>query len=203
MICATCTTRAQLETARFCASCGRAFPGAYDTPAVEYASFWSRAGALIIDYAVVSVPLFPILLYLFPPTPFERELVLRGPIFIPNSFLMMTMFGRLFGIMAITILVYFFYQIIMTASKHQGSVGKIKMRIKVVDQLNRPLPLAHAAFREICRLVSILPAHLGLFWPLIDNKKRQTFHDMIAGTYVVRRAAPQPPPAPTRVPVHK
>jgi uncharacterized RDD family membrane protein YckC len=65
------------------------------------------------------------------------------------------------------------------------TVGKRAMSIRVIDATTGgPLGPARALIRYIGRFASALVLGLGYFWALWDPD-RQTWHDKIAGTYVV------------------
>lgn len=206
----TCPVCAHVTTSRrplFCAKCGHEYPAARERPSrLEHAGFLVRAKALAIDYAILSCVIAPLALYLFPPHALERQLVLQGPLARPNDFVLTMLSFRLLGILGITVLIMFAYQTLMTASALRGSFGKSLMKLAVVDLMGRRLNLARAAWREVCKTASIVPGHLGFLWVVID-KKKQGFHDKIAGTLVVlvrEEEDPQPgspdPPAPPLIP---
>ena len=79
------------------------------------------------------------------------------------------------------------YFILPTGLKGQ-TPGKWVAGIIVVDEDGRVPGVAMAIPREmIGRVVSIAALGLGLAW-IIPDKKRQGWHDKIAGTYVVRKS---------------
>ena len=67
--------------------------------------------------------------------------------------------------------------------------------IIVVDEEGRVPGVAMAIPREMVgRVVSIAALGMGLAW-IIADKKRQGWHDKIAGTYVVRKTGATTPEA--------
>ena len=55
----------------------------------------------------------------------------------------------------------------------------------------RSLPYARAFVRALMSILSALPFFLGFFWMLWDRRK-QTWHDMVANSLVVRASAYPP-----------
>jgi uncharacterized RDD family membrane protein YckC len=70
--------------------------------------------------------------------------------------------------------------------KLKGStIGGIVCNIQVVRLDGRQIDWATAIVRALGCFLSLVAAGLGFFWMLFDNE-RQTWHDKIAGTVVVR-----------------
>ncbi len=80
----------------------------------------------------------------------------------------------------------FFYYIYFIGAKGQ-TPGKMIMKVKVVKASDSSVPgLLSAFLREaIGKFLSSIAVLLGYFWMLWDPKK-QTWHDKIAGTIVVK-----------------
>ncbi len=79
------------------------------------------------------------------------------------------------------------YFILPTGLKGQ-TPGKWVAGIIVVDEEGRVPGVAMAIPREMVgRVISIAVLGLGLAW-ILGDKKRQGWHDKIAGTYVVRKS---------------
>ncbi len=84
------------------------------------------------------------------------------------------------------IIIAWTYFILPTGLKGQ-TPGKWVAGIIVVDEEGRVPGVAMAIPREMVgRVISIAALGLGLAW-IIPDKKRQGWHDKIAGTYVVRK----------------
>lgn len=67
-----------------------------------------------------------------------------------------------------------------------GDLGHRLAGLRVVRTNGEPVGLLHAVMREIGRLfVSPLPMGFGLLW-MLDQPQRRTWHDLMAGTVVVR-----------------
>ena len=69
--------------------------------------------------------------------------------------------------------------------KFLGTPGKLILGCHVVDaKTHQHIKPLQAVIRYISYFVSVIPLCLGFFWILWD-KKKQGFHDKIAGTVVV------------------
>lgn len=69
-----------------------------------------------------------------------------------------------------------------------ASLGKRRQRIRVVLVADGTAPsAARLLARDAAHVLDVLPACLGLLWPLWD-RRRQTFADKITGTGVVERS---------------
>jgi uncharacterized RDD family membrane protein YckC len=82
------------------------------------------------------------------------------------------------------------YDTAMIGSRNQ-TFGKMALRIKVVDEVDRVTPIGYArAFRRWLSTAFLwalftVPGVLDHLWPLRD-RQRQTFHDKFAHSVVVR-----------------
>lgn len=79
------------------------------------------------------------------------------------------------------------YYVIMTGAKG-ATIGKMIMKLEVVDENYQKISYGRAALREIIgKFVSSLVFCLGFLWIIFDDKK-QGWHDKIAKTYVVKKS---------------
>ena len=153
--------------ARFCASCGASLAVTVERPSVaeaeppaavsvgQYAGFWIRLGAALIDAVLVGAVLSVLGYVLF---------IWR---FTPVGFVL-----------------FLLYYWLLTGLKGQ-TVGKMAVGIKVVNAQGDTPGLGYAALREIPgKIISTIALCIGFFWVGLDPDK-QGWHDKIAGTYVV------------------
>lgn len=136
-------------------------------PQKAYASFGRRFIAAIIDAIIVFVVQF-VLTMPFPET---------APGIQPTTGAMLAqIIGTLF---ALIYYVYFIY-------KEGATPGKKLMKIRVVREDGQPITVIGAILREVVgKFVSGIVIGLGYLWVLWD-KKKQAWHDKIAGTIVVK-----------------
>lgn len=186
MTCPACSTITTSSSATFCARCGWQFR-AIGGP-VAYASFGRRAAALGIDFALLFIIAFPIALTLLPPEPWERVLLAAGPAAMEaDPRIRLLLFYRECLLLSLIYLFYAIEQIALIRTSLGGTIGKYWLGLQIVGPTGEPPTRGQIAKRQLAWIASIVPLYLGFFWPLLDRQRR-TFHDLLAGTTVVRRA---------------
>lgn len=68
------------------------------------------------------------------------------------------------------------------------SIGKRRQGLRVLDAEGRTPTAGRLLVRDLAHVLDVLPACLGLLWPIWD-RRRQTFADKIVGTVVVPATA--------------
>lgn len=137
----------------------------------EYAGFWIRVAASLID-SVVFVIVFAIPLT-----------IIYGSEYWTSQTGVKGMWDILITYIAPILITVWFW------TKYLGTPGKMALRLKVVDaNTGQAISTPKAIGRYFAYYVSALPLLLGFIWVGID-KKKQGFHDKLAGTVVVRDLA--------------
>lgn len=89
-------------------------------------------------------------------------------------------FEQFFQVMLVALIIATFWYF------KAGTPGKLLLRLRVVDAKSGAKPdLIQCIVRVIAYTVSAIPLCIGFFWMKYD-KKAQCFHDILAGTVVVR-----------------
>ena len=145
---------------------------------VDYAGFWWRSGAFIIDGAILWCfnYLMTGLWNLATDLPWgglTEEMIETG-ITAPLWWLRFIVF----------FVVQVGYFICFWAWRGQ-TPGKWIMRLKITQFDGSPVTWGGALLRYCGYIISAVPLFLGFFWVGFDNR-RQGFHDKIAETFVVR-----------------
>lgn len=137
----------------------------------EYAGFWIRCGASLIDtlifVVVISIPMTLIYgdNYWFN---FPSDQVTLG-----YWDFLLTQVTPIVGT------IWFWL-------RFMGTPGKMILNLKVVDAgSGDKLSIGQAIGRYLSYIVAFLPLCLGIFWVGID-KRKQGWHDKLAGTVVIR-----------------
>ena len=148
----------------------------------KYASNWKRFIAYIIDIIPITLIIFAIAYFFFG---FNEVL----KVFVENRQNLQARLEYLTyrnSIRSAALVFWIIYSTILDASKFNGTLGKYCMGIKVVDENGNSLTITRSIFRNVAKILSAIVLFLGFIW-IIFSKKKQGWHDMIAGTFVVKR----------------
>ena len=85
----------------------------------------------------------------------------------------------------IVIFLWLFYNGILESSAFQATLGKMIMKLKVIDLYGKRLNFTTSLLRCITTIISISPFGLGI-WYMTTDPKKCTWHDLIAGTFVIK-----------------
>lgn len=139
-------------------------PSAIELHGTGYAGFWRRTAAHLIDWVVLIVAWFAV---------FAVCAVVENDVFwlaFPLSL----------------VLLPWLYHASFLASRHQATWGMRVAGIFATDLQGHPLGFLRATGRHFASFLSYYGALLG-FLMLFFNERRQTLHDRICGTVVLRR----------------
>ncbi len=146
----------------------------------EYAGFWVRVGASIIDTLLIMIITIPILVSIYGWQHFDSGVLIAGP----ADFLISWVFPA--------VAVIWFW------TQRQATPGKAALSLRVLDaDSGGNLSIGQSIGRYLAYFVSGIPLGLGLIWVGID-KRKQGWHDKLAHTVVVR--AKNHGPEPVRFP---
>src|SRR5258706_13439624 len=166
--------------------------------APQYVGFWKRFLAFLIDSLVVSLVLAPVMLALYGGGYFDKlnaELAaLQVSTGDPNADLarMLAILSRSDSAVAalgdIRVRIGFAVTTILFWRFRGATPGKmaVKARIVTAEGLERP-STGQLIGRFFAYFVSTIPVCLGFLWIAFD-KRKQGWHDKIAGTVVIRNA---------------
>lgn len=182
--CPQCT-RENEATAKFCQYCGvklSATEGYSSAPTaaamampprIDYAGFWRRFVAVIIDSIILGIVAGAI------------SLITGGPE-MPSSY--ETMGPGIFKAFAFTnflsILIWWLYFALMESSSKQATIGKMALGLLVTDLQGRRISFGRATGRHFSKIISSAILLIGYIMAGITARK-QALHDMIAGTLVL------------------
>ncbi len=137
---------------------------------VVYAGFWVRVGATIIDTLVIVMLIIPLLVAIYGWDYFDVDKT--GFITGPADFILSWVAP------AIAVIVFWTYK--------QATPGKMVLSLRIVDATTgNPPSTGQCVGRYLAYFVSIIPLGLGLIWVAFD-KRKQGWHDKLAGTVVIR-----------------
>lgn len=161
-----------------------------DPAKVEYADFWNRSFAFLIDIILISIALS--ILQTFFGT--ARDLLLLGKIQPPGAFNvpmdpflpqppLLVFMNFLF--LAVEIIIAWLYWAIMESSSWQATIGKDVLGIRITDLDGKRITFARASARFFTKIISALPLFYGFIMVGFAPKK-QALHDRITGCLVVK-----------------
>ncbi|MCE1270437.1 MAG: RDD family protein [Acinetobacter sp.] len=131
----------------------------------EYAGFWIRFAASIIDNIIIFVALIPIAMLLGWESTYSSRLS-----------------SGIDWLWQILVAVFFVFCWV----KFAGTPGKRLLRLKVLDErTGENITVGQGIIRYIGYFPAILVLFIGLIWVAFDSKK-QGWHDKMAKTVVVR-----------------
>jgi len=129
---------------------------------LEYAGFWSRVAALIVDNAIITVLGIALLM--------AAASVGAEAVMIANLALF---------------LIALLYWPVMESSERQATFGKQLLGIQVTDINGARLTFVRSLLRNLAKIISSLPFGLG-FLLAAFTARRQALHDLITKCLVVR-----------------
>lgn len=134
----------------------------------EYAGFWVRFAALLIDVVVMIIVLYIPLSFIYGVEYWAGTQFFHG---FWDIFL-----GYIVPIIAT---IWFWLRFF-------GTPGKMLLKLKIIDaKTGNKLSFWQAVGRYFAYIPAMLPLFFGLIWVAFD-KKKQGWHDKLAGTIVIK-----------------
>ncbi len=209
MYCSKCGS-AMPDGSAFCSACGQAFsvaaapprvplmnvpaaaPAYAPVPAmvsrVEYAGFWLRVLAYVIDNAVIGVGILVVLIPLIILTGLGGLFSRIHPVEDMNDLGFALIFGLIFLAATVSLVVTWLYHALMESSEWQATVGKKVLGLVVTDMAGQRVSFGRSTGRHFGKIVTnLVPAFIGYFMAGFTERK-QALHDMMAGCLVLRRS---------------
>lgn len=139
-----------------------------DENSLEYAGFWIRVVASIIDSVLILLVTIPLLLWIYGMAYLESTALIAGAWDFLISWVMP----------AVAVIIFWIYR--------SATPGKMIVRAKIIDAKTGGKPSTGQLIgRYFGYYVSMIPLFLGFIWVAFD-KRKQGWHDKLAGTVVVR-----------------
>lgn len=142
-----------------------------DNSELEYAGFWIRVWASIIDSVLAAVILLPLLTAVYGTAYWDSDSFVQGPIDFLLSWVAPAVAVLLFWV------------------SRQATPGKMAVGARIVDAKTGGKPSTGQLLgRYAGYYLAMIPMFLGFIWVGFDPRK-QGWHDKLAGTVVVRKKA--------------
>jgi len=140
----------------------------------EYAGFWIRVGATLIDSILILIIILPILSTIYGDSYWLGDSYMQGFWDLALSYILP----------AIAVITFWVYK--------SATPGKMATKLTIVDANTGEKPsTGQFIIRYIGYYLAMLPLFLGIIWVGID-KRKQGLHDKLAGTVVLRNAQSEP-----------
>ena len=134
----------------------------------EYAGFWIRTGATLIDVVIILIVTGTPLTFIYGEQYWEGEQLISGVWDVVLSY------------------VFPFIATIWFWRRFFGTPGKMATKLKIVDaKTGNKMSIGQSIGRYFAYFVAAIPLCLGFIWIGLD-KKKQGWHDKLAGTVVVK-----------------
>jgi uncharacterized RDD family membrane protein YckC len=207
--CSKCGSEISPTTA-FCSTCGQAIssvvpalpclspvvPGPFApiVPSgmtygdVEYAGFWLRFVAYIIDGIVSCIAFVILLIPLFVLTGAGAALgrIISGED-VGDDVSAFLGAGFILGFFGIILVVSWLYYALSESSSWQATLGKKILNLKVTDMTGQRITFGRASGRYFAKIITgMIPLLIGYIMAGFTEKK-QALHDMIASCLVLRK----------------
>jgi len=140
----------------------------------EYAGFWIRTGAAIIDSILILIIILPLLTAIYGTDYWVSESFVQGFWDVLFNYILP----------AIAVIIFWVYK--------SATPGKMATKLTIVDAKTGGTPTTgQFVGRYLGYYVSMLPLFLGIIWVGID-KRKQGWHDKLAGTVVIKSNKAEP-----------
>jgi uncharacterized RDD family membrane protein YckC len=140
----------------------------------EYAGFWIRVGATLIDTILILIIILPILSIIYGGSYWLGDSYMQGFWDLVLSYILP----------AIVVITFWVYK--------SATPGKMVTKLTIVDANTGEKPsTGQFVIRYIGYYLAMLPLFLGIIWVGID-KRKQGLHDKLAGTVVLRNTQSEP-----------
>jgi uncharacterized RDD family membrane protein YckC len=165
----------------------RAYAGYAAVPRVEYAGFWQRFWAFLIDNVVMGMAFALIVIPLIFLTGLGGFIGTIHPDEDFNDVGIFMLIGLIFLAATVSLVFTWLYHALMESSEWQATVGKKVLGLVVTDMAGQRVSFWRATARHFAKIITnMVPAFIGYIMAAFTEKK-QALHDMLAGCLVLRR----------------
>ena len=141
---------------------------------IEYAGFWIRTGAAIIDSILMLIIVLPLMIAVYGTDYWDSDSIILGFWDVLINYILP----------ACAVIIFWIYK--------SATPGKMVTKLTIVDAKTGGKPSTRQLIgRYFAYYVSIIPLGMGIIWVGID-KRKQGWHDKLAGTVVIRSNKAEP-----------
>lgn len=162
---------------------------------IDYASFWQRFGAWVIDLAVLLVPSSLAFYAMGGMGAYEHMLAqLQSGADVGNAIRDYAEATQ--GANVVVTIIGFLYYTLFECSKWQATPGKLALRLRVTDLQGNGLTIGRSAARNAVRLFNVFTGlipfacYIAVAW----TQRKQGLHDLLAHALVLNGRVGEPNP---------
>ena len=156
-------------------------------PRVQYAGFWLRFLAFLIDNVVMGLGFGLILIPIIFLTGLGGFIGAIHPNENMNDVGIFMLIGVIFLAATISLVFTWLYHALMESSEWQATVGKKVLGLVVTDMAGQRVSFGRSTGRHFAKIITnMVPAFIGYIMAGFTERK-QALHDMLAGCVVLRR----------------
>jgi uncharacterized RDD family membrane protein YckC len=170
-------------------------PSPANVAAFDYAGFWQRFGAWVIDVIILIIPTM-FAMYFLGGMAAYKHLLEQMQAGADMSAAFREYSAATLSSEVASLFITFLYYSFCEASKWQATPGKLALRLRVTDIHGQRLTLGRAAARNVVRLSGLIYGlipiicYLAVAW----TQRKQGLHDLMASTLVLNGSIREQPP---------
>jgi uncharacterized RDD family membrane protein YckC len=154
---------------------------------VQYAGFWLRFLAFLIDNVVMGLGFGLILIPIIFLTGLGGFIGAIHPNEDMNDVGIFMLIGVIFLAATVSLVFTWLYHALMESSEWQATVGKKVLGLVVTDMAGQRVSFGRSTGRHFAKIITnMVPAFIGYIMAGFTERK-QALHDMLAGCLVLRR----------------
>ncbi len=143
-------------------------PNYLDEEAWEYAGFWVRLTAVLVDIILILLITIPLALLVY-----DQTVSINDPVGLGLKGILID-----WVLPAVCIILFWVYK--------AATPGKMAVMTRIVDAETGGEPTSQQFItRYLAYLISFFPLFMGFIWIAFD-KRKQGWHDKVAGTLVIK-----------------
>ena len=141
----------------------------FDSEVFEYAGFWTRFFATIIDTVIIIMITLPLTMMVYGDELLTKTSFLMGPADVVINYVLPF----------IAVILFWYFK--------SATPGKMLLKITIVDaEDGGKMSVIQSVWRYFAYIPAMLPLCLGFIWVAWDTKK-QGWHDKLAKTLVLKK----------------
>ncbi len=183
------------DDAKFCARCGASLQTLGNVPllpvtampaakSVEYAGFWRRFVAYVVDRVIIGVPFSIIILAFMVPSIISLCSNSLSPEDFPLT--IVTFILGWLWLIALVVIVHVLYFALFESSRLQATPGKLLIGIVVTDLQGQRVSFLRALARNLAKILSHMIFNIGFIMAAFTARK-QGLHDILTECLVVMK----------------